>query len=110
MNLKKINYSEMIYAFIGGELGLRKGYDQYLRHIITAAILIAITLFLFLKTEENLKEIEDNKAILEDLRINLSTFHSKLVSFDRPSTINITLEEMGSSVKIPKKPAIEIIK
>lgn len=110
MKLSEINLKENIIAFIRGELGLRKGYDKYLRHIITVAVLIATVLYLFLKTEESLKQIEDNKVLIDDLRISHSTLHSKLVSFDRPSSINIKLNSMGSSIKIPNKPAIEIIK
>ena len=110
MKFIKIDIKEASVAFIKGEFGLRSGYDKYLRHIIISAILIAITLYLFLKTEEALKQIEDNKAIIEALRIDHSSSHSILVGFDRPSTISIKLEQLGSSVSIPKKPAIEIIK
>jgi hypothetical protein len=54
--------------------------------------------------------MERNKADLETLRINHSQKTCDLISLDRISTIETMLEELGSNLQPPQKPADKLIK
>jgi triosephosphate isomerase len=59
---------------------------------------------------ETLIEREKNKTKIEDLKIFKAQKTCEIVSLDRISTVETMLEELGSEVRPPHKPADKLVK
>lgn len=101
---------ETIKAIGYGDLLLRLRVDKLLPYILYAFLLAMCSIFMSYKAEQTMLRMERNKANLETLRIYHSQKTCDLVSLDRISTIEIMLEELGSNLKPPQKPADKLIK
>lgn len=95
-------------AFMKGELLFRLHFDKYFIHIIYTFFLFWISIWLSLKVEQALTLVEDNKTILNELKIQNAQKTVKLVSLNRLTTIKSLLEKDSSKVTIPQKPAMII--
>jgi hypothetical protein len=62
------------------------------------------------KAEQTMLRMERNKSILETQRIYHGQKTCDMVSLDRISTVETMLEELGSNVKPPQKPADRLIR
>ncbi len=111
MKLKKIAIviKNIIVAVGKGDFLMRVGAHKLFPFILYTFFLAWLSIFLSLKVESTMLEVERNKKKLETLRIRHAQKTSEIVSLDRISTLEKMLEQSGSEVRIPTKPA-DIIK
>ena len=84
-------------ATLKGELLLRLHVSRYFIHII-------YTFFLFW-VEKTLTRVEDNRKVLADMEIYHAQKTVELAGLSRMSKIQAMLEESGSKLTMPEKPA-----
>ncbi len=93
-----------------GELLLRMRFDRFFVHLLYFFVLIWFMIYFSLKVDQTLMRMEKNRIELENLKIYHAQKTSELAGYDRLSTIEKMLEESGSKVAIPQKPADRIRK
>ena len=110
--LKKIQWKAVgkaIGAFFlalgRGDLLLRMRVDKALPFILYAFLLGCISIWMSYKTEQTMLKVQQNNEVLKTLRIRNAQMTYELVELDRMSTVEAMLEEMGSEVTAPQKPA-----
>lgn len=96
---------ETLKAIGYGDILLRLRVDKLLPFILYAFFLAMISIFMSYKAEQTMLKMERNKVILEAKRIYHGQKTCDMVSLDRISTVETMLEELGSNVKPPQKPA-----
>ena len=92
-------------AILKGEFLLRMQVDKVFPHILWFFALMWVSIWLSMKIDATLIRVEQNKRILGDLEIYHAEKTEALVRLNRFSTIQYKLEEMGSKVGLPEKPA-----
>lgn len=95
-------------AALRGEFLLRLRFDKAFLHIIYLFSLFWASIWTTLQIEQTMLKVEQNKTRLEELKIYHAQKTCELVSFDRLSTIQEMLEEKGSALTVPDKPADHI--
>lgn len=88
-----------------GDLLLRMRVDKALPYILYGFILGCISIWMSYKTEQTMLKVQKNNETLKTLKIQNAQMTYELVSLDRLSTVETLLEDMGSKVKAPIKPA-----
>ena len=96
---------EVLKAIGHGDILLRLRVDKFFPHILYAFVLSMVSIFLSYKAEQTMVIREKNKDTIETLRIYCAQKTSDIVSLDRISTVETMLEELGSDIKQPEKPA-----
>ena len=114
---KSLTWSEIgtaaknsIQAIFKGEFLLRLGVDKYFIHIIYTFLLIWLSIYMSMKIDATLTTVERNRATLKDLEIYHAEKTNELVRLNRFSSVEKNLEQLGSDVAIPQKPATIIKK
>lgn len=95
-------------AIFKGEFLLRINVSKYFIHIIYTFFLFWISIFLSLKIEKTMTRVEENRKVLEDMEIYHAQKTVELVKMGRISTIEQMLQDNGSEVAMPLKPAERI--
>jgi hypothetical protein len=93
-----------------GDLMIRLRVHKSLPYILYAFFLSMVSIFMSYKAEQTMLKMERNKSVLETQRIYHGQKTCDMVSLDRISTIETMLEELGSNVKPPQKPADRLIR
>ena len=88
-----------------GDLLLRMRVDKALPYILYAFMLGCISIWMSYKTEQTMLTVQRNNETLKTLKIQNAQMTYELVGLDRLSTVENMLEDMGSNVKAPAKPA-----
>ena len=88
-----------------GDLLLRMRVDKALPYILYAFLLGCISIWMSYKTEQTMLKVQKNNETLKTLKIHNAQMTYELVELDRLSTVESMLEDMGSNVKAPGKPA-----
>ena len=101
---------ETIKAIGYGDILLRLRVDKFLPYILYAFFLAMVSILMSYKAEQTMLRMERNKSVLETQRIYHGQKTCDMVSLDRISTIETMLEELGSNVKPPQKPADRLIR
>ena len=101
---------EILKAIGHGDILLRLGVHRLLPYIFYVFILSMASICLSYKAEQTMVIREKNKKTLETLRIYYAQKTCDIVSLDRISTVETMLEDLGSDLKQPEKPAYIIIK
>lgn len=99
---------EILKAIGHGDILLRLRVDKFLPHILYAFTLSMISIFLSYRAEQTMVIREKNKEKLETLKIYCAQKTSDIVSLNRSSTVETMLEELGSDLRQPVKPAYRI--
>ena len=102
--------TEILKAIGHGDILLRLRVDKLLPHILYAFVLSMISIFLSYKAEQTMVIREKNKETLETLKIYCAQKTSDIVSLNRSSTVETMLEDLGSDLRQPEKPAYRICK
>ena len=97
-----------LLAFLRGELLLRLGFDKLFLHIAYTFALFWLIILADILMENTFSKVEKNRETLTTLKIRHSEKVVEMVSLNRISTISRLLEEKGSDVAIPQKPAVRI--
>ena len=98
----------IITAVFKGELLLRLHVDKYFVHIISLFVLILAAVWISLKVDTTLTKVEKNKKVIHELEIYHAEMTSELVELGRLSTVEAHLQELGSDVAMPEKPAVAV--
>lgn len=97
-----------LMAILKGEFLIRIRCDKYFPHIIYTFFLLWMMIWLNLKIETTMAKVERNKEKLGEMKIYHAQKTVSLVSLNRISTVERLLEEHGSDVGLPEKPADRI--
>ena len=92
-------------AAIRGEFLLRLHVSKYFIHIIYTFFLFWVSIWLSLKIEKTMTRVEENRKALQDMEIYHAQKTVELVSLGRMSKIEKMLEDKGSTLAMPTKPA-----
>lgn len=100
---------KILKAIVNGDILLLMRADKLFPYILYIFILGWISVWLGYRTELAMTEVENNKKILETLKIQHIQKTCEHVGAGRVKTIESLLIEHGSPVKAPEKPADIII-
>lgn len=92
-------------AILKGEFLLRMQVDKVFPHILWLFALMWVSIWLSMKIDATLTQVEQNKKVLGDLEIYHAEKTEELVRLNRFSTVQYKLEQMGSAVNLPEQPA-----
>jgi hypothetical protein len=97
-----------VLAMVKGEFLLRVNASKYFIHIIFTFFLFWVSIYLSMRIENTLTKVEENRRKLTDVEIYHAQKTIELVRAGRMSTIQQRLEDNGSALTIPQKPAERI--
>lgn len=96
---------ECFKAILHGQLLLRLNIGRYFIHIVYTFFLFAMLIWFSLGVDSTLARVEDNQHSLKELQIEHSNLEFQLKSLNRRATLQDMLEESGSKVTAPARPA-----
>ena len=94
-----------IRSIISGDILLRMRVDRLFPYILYAFVLGWLSIWMSYRMEQTMIIVERNRKELESLKIYHAQKTCEYVGFDRISTIETMLENKGSEIKAPEKPA-----
>ena len=97
-------------GIIRGDFLVSMKVGQYFIHIIWTFFLFFLSIWLSLQVEKTLTRVEQGKKALEDTQIYHAQKEAEWMSLQRMTTIREMLQEKGSAVNLPEKPAARIEK
>lgn len=106
---EKITPSSVFRALLSGNLLILLGVDRLLPYILVLFALGWINIFMNYRIEQAMAEVEKNKVTLENYRIYHAQKTYQFVKMGRISTVEDMLEQGGSQLSAPVKPAETII-
>ena len=105
---EKGGFRNAALATIKGEFLLRLHVSRYFIHIIYTFFLFWVSIWLSLKIEKTLTRVEENRKVLEDVEIYHAQKTVELAGLSRMSKVQKMLEDSGSRLTMPDKPADKI--
>ena len=96
---------EFFIALGRGDLLTRLRVDRLLPYILYLFVLGCISIWMSYRTEQTMLKVQKNNEIIRTLKIYNAQKTYELVGLDRIATVERMLEEAGSQVKAPEKPA-----
>ena len=106
---EKITVEKIYKALLSGNLLILLGVDRLLPYILVLFALGWVNIFMNYRIEQVMAEAERNKATLENYRIYHAQKTYQFVKMGRISTVEDMLEQGGSQLSAPVKPAETII-
>lgn len=97
-------------AILRGELLLHLNVGKYFVHIIYTFFVFALIIWVSLKIEGTMAQVEQNKKTIRELEILNAEKNFQVVSLSRRSNVEERLRQMGSTVTEASKPATIIKK
>lgn len=91
-----------------GDILIRMQVHRLFPYILYMFFIAWVSIWLSYKVEKTMYRVEVNKRIIENLKIDHANKTCEIVSLTRISTVESMLEEAGSKVKAPEKPADRI--
>ena len=106
-NWKNIGHAikEFFIALGRGDLLTRLRVDRALPYILYLFLLGCISIWLSYKAEQTMYTVQKNNETIKTLKIYHAQKTYELVGLDRIGTVEKMLEDAGSDVKAPEKPA-----
>lgn len=98
-------FANSIIAIAKGQFLLRLKIDKYFLQIAYTFFLFAMFILFGLGVDVTLSKVEKNKKELQELEILQTQKRYELITLGRRSTVSRLLEECGSNVSEPQKPA-----
>ena len=105
MNKTAYAIKEFFISLGRGDLLTRLRVDRLLPYILYLFVLGCISIWMSYHAEQTMLEVEKNNEIIRTLKIYNAQKTYELVGLDRIATVEKMLEEAGSQVKAPEKPA-----
>ena len=104
---KKIGHAvkEFFISLGRGDLLTRLRVDRALPYILYLFFLGCISIWLSYHAEQTMLKVQKNNEIIRTLKIYNAQKTYELVGLDRIATVEQMLEDAGSKVKAPEKPA-----
>lgn len=106
---EKITVEKVYKALLSGNLLILLGLDRLLPHILVLFVLGWVNIFMNYRIEQVMAEVEKNKITLENYRIYHAQKTYQFVKLGRISTVEDMLEQNGSELGAPVKPAETIV-
>lgn len=100
----------VVVAILHGELLMRARIERFFPHILYTFLLLFLAIIIGMKVEGTLLKVEANKKTINDLRITHAEKTIEEASLGRISKVDNMLQERGSDVTMPLKPATGIRK
>lgn len=97
-------------SIISGDILVRMKLHKGFPYILYFFLLGWLNILISYKAEQTMIQVERNKKEIETLKIYHAQKTCEYVSLDRISTVEEMLEQKGSEVTAPQKPADIIIK
>lgn len=91
-----------------GNLLIRLGFDKLFPYILYTFFLAVCSIWLSYKAEVTMQTAENNKKKIEHLKIEHLNKTCEIISLTRISTVEKLLDDSGSEIKAPVKPAYRI--
>lgn len=101
----RLTAKTVIKAIWSGDILLLLRVDKLLPYILFLFALGWINIFLNYKIEQTMVQVEKNQKILKEYKIYHAQKTYEFVRMNRISTVEKMLEEDGSNVTAPEKPA-----
>jgi hypothetical protein len=99
---------EFFIALGRGELLTRMRVDKLFPYILYLFFLGCISIWMSYHAEQTMLKVQKNNSTLKTLKIYNAQKTYEIVGLDRIATVERMLEEAGSEVKAPEKPADRI--
>ena len=96
---------EFFIALGRGELLTRMRVDKLFPYILYLFLLGCISIWMSYHAEQTMLKVQKNNETIRTLKIYNAQKTYEIVGLDRIATIEKMLEESGSKVKAPEKPA-----
>ena len=96
---------EFFIALGRGDLLTRLRVDRLLPYILYLFVLGCISIWMSYHAEQTMLKVQKTNEIIRTLKIYNAQKTYELVGLDRIATVERMLEEAGSQVKAPEKPA-----
>ena len=96
---------EFFIALGRGDLLTRLRVDRLLPYILYLFLLGCISIWMSYHAEQTMLKVQKNNEVIRTLKIYNAQKTYELVGLDRIATVERMLEEAGSQVKAPQKPA-----
>ena len=101
-------FKNILQAIIEGKLILRMHLNRHFIKILYCIFMCAITIWVSLLIDSSLAKVKRNNDILKNQQYEIAIKSFELSQIDCMSKIENTLQEMGSPVKKPEKPAVKL--
>ncbi len=101
--LEIINNS--VWAILHGEFLLRLRIDKFFPHILWTFLLFWGMILSGMMVQKTLVKVEKNKSVLSEMKIYHAQKTVQIARLGRLSTVEQLLEDNGSDVTLPEKPA-----
>jgi len=104
---KKVGHAvkEFFISLGRGDLLTRLRVDRLLPYILYLFFLGCISIWMSYHAEQTMLEVQKNNETLKTLKIYNAQKTYEIVSLDRIATVEKMLQEAGSEVRSPEKPA-----
>ena len=96
---------ESIIAILHGQFLLRLNIGRYFIHIVYTFFLFGMLIWFSLAIDSTLVKVEKNQAAIKELEIEHSNLEFELRTLNRRAAMKDLLEQSGSKVSEPEKPA-----
>lgn len=108
MKVRRSTIVNILKTIGEGEILLKLGVHKALPSILYAFFLCMLSIFLSYKVEQTMAVREKNKRKIETLKIYCAQKTCDFVSLDRISLVENMLENLGSDLEQPQRPAKRI--
>ena len=95
-------------AILKGEFILRLNLGRYFIHIASCILLVAMTIWISLMIDSTMTRVQKNRRTLEQQQNEIAALTYKMAKATRRTEVEKKLEEMGSKLREPTKPAKQI--
>lgn len=98
-------FAKVIKSFTNGEFLLTIGLDRYIIHVIYTFLLIMLAIWIGIRVEKTFIRVQTNKKELNELKIRNYELNFLIEELNSTALIEQKLEEAGSTLHRPNKPA-----
>ena len=105
---EKMSAIKIMKSILSGDILLVMGVHRLFPYILYAFILGWISIWMSYKTEQTMLKVQKNNSTLKTLKIYNAQKTYEIVGLDRIAKVERMLEEAGSEIKAPEKPADRI--
>lgn len=101
-------FKDTLRSVATGKILLKLKADKLFPFILYTFLLGILSIWLSYRAEITMMKVEINKKTIENLKIERQNKNCEIISLTRISTLEQMLEDAGSQVKAPEKPAHRI--
>ena len=103
-------FIEILRSIGRGDFLIRMRVDKLFPYILYTVFIGILSIWLSYQAEKTMHKVEVNKEKIESLKYAHANKTCEIIGLSRISTVEKQLEESGSELRIPEKPAYTIKK